>query len=135
MKKTGIELLLLRVAVAGIYLYHGLPKALDWSMAATKFEAMGFPGFLGPTIGIVEVIAATLILVGAWHRWANYALAGVITVAIFCVQVPATMTAGKLVPGLERDLLLLLSHVVLLWHGPGRLSLFRSSREEQPQQP
>lgn len=115
-------LLLLRAAVASIYLYHGLPKALDWAFAAAKFEAMGFPGFLGPLVGIVEVSAAGLLVVGAFHRWANLALVVVIGVAIAGVQLPASVAAGKVVAGLERDALILVAHLVLLGCGSGALS-------------
>ena len=88
-----------------------------------KFVAMGFPGFLGPIVGIAEVIAAILIIVGIWHAWANYALAVIILVAIVGVQIPGAIKAGKfLTAGLERDLLILAGNFVLALHGPGKLA-------------
>jgi len=118
---SGWSLLGLRVVIAAIFLYHGWPKATQWGMAMDKFVGMGFPGFLGPIVGIAEVIGAILILVGIWHTWANYALAGIIVVAIVGVQIPAAIKAGKLLPtGLERDLLILAGNFVLVLHGPGK---------------
>jgi putative oxidoreductase len=111
--KTG--LLPLRLAIASIYLYHGLPKALDWAMAADKFAAMGFPGFLGPIVGITEVVAALMLMSGLAYRWANAALGGIIAVAIVGVQLPASIEAGKLIAGLERDALMLMGHVAIAW--------------------
>ncbi len=114
------SLFFLRIVVAAIFLYHGWPKATDFTMAMEKFVGMGFPGFLGPVVGIVEVIAAVLILLGIWHAWANYALAVIIVVAIAGVQIPGAISAGKLLPaGLERDLLILAGTLVLALHGPG----------------
>ena len=123
-KKTECKawsLLGLRLVIAVIFLYHGWPKATDWSMAMEKFVAMGFPGFLGPLVGIVEVIAAVLIVVGIWHNWANWALAVIVFVAIVGVQIPNAVRSGVLLPaGLERDLLILAGNFVLAVHGPGK---------------
>ncbi len=119
----GWSLLGLRAVIVVIFLYHGLPKALQWGMAMDKFVAMGFPGFLGPIVGIAEVVGAILIIVGIWHKWANYALAAIIAVAIIGVQIPGAVKAGKfLTAGLERDLLILAANFVLAWHGPGKLA-------------
>lgn len=107
-------LLALRLIIVFIFLWHGLPKATDWAMATEKFAGMGFPGFLGPVVGIVEVVAAVLILIGLWQAWANYALAVIIIAAIIGVQLPKGVTAG-----LERDLLILAGAFVLASHGPG----------------
>jgi putative oxidoreductase len=41
-------LLLARLLLAAIFLYHGWPKATQPEMAMSKFEEMRFPGFLGP---------------------------------------------------------------------------------------
>ncbi len=119
----GWSLLGLRLVIAVVFLYHGWPKATQWGMATEKFVGMGFPGFLGPIVGIAEVIGAILIIVGIWHAWANYALAAIIAVAIVGVQIPAAIKAGKLLPsGLERDLLIFAGNLVLAFHGPGKLA-------------
>jgi putative oxidoreductase len=113
----------LRLVIVAIFLYHGIPKALDWAMASNKFAGMGFPGFLGPIVGIAEVIAALLIVVGVWHAWANYLLAVIIAVAIISVQIPNAIKQGKfLTAGLERDLLILAGNFVLAYHGPGKFA-------------
>ena len=122
-------LLLLRLVMVVVFIYHGLPKAIDWTMATSKFVGMGFPGFLGPIVGIIEVVAAVLIIIGFWHTWANYVLAVVIAVAIIFVQIPGAMDAGKLLTaGLERDLFILVGALVLAWHGPGKFVLVKEFR-------
>lgn len=115
------SLLGLRLVIVAIFLYHGWPKATQWSMAFDKFVGMGFPGFLGPIIGILEVVGAILIIIGIWHAWANYMLAAIIVVAIVGVQIPGAVKAGKLLTaGLERDLLILAGNFILALHGPGK---------------
>ena len=111
-------LLLTRLLVAAIFLYHGWPKATDWQMASSKFEGMGFPGFLGPAVGIIEVFSSLLLILGWFTSMANILLISVIVVAIVAVQI-----SKGWVPPLERDLQILLLNLVLLSFGPGRFSL------------
>ena len=126
----GSSLLLIRLSLVAIFLYHGFPKAVDWPMAYGKFEAMGFPGFLGPTIGIVEVLAALLLLMGYWNFQANLVLAAIIFVAIIGVQIPGAEKAGKLLTaGLERDLLILMGNFILMAFGPGVFAIDSTERD------
>lgn len=129
----GYSLLLLRLVMAFIFLFHGIPKAINWSMAAQKFIAMGFPGFLGPIVGIVEVIASVLILVGLFSKWDNLALLVIIAGAIAGVQLPASLEAGTVTPGLERDLLIATAAIALIAFGPGALGLRRSRSNVGPE--
>ncbi len=108
-------LLLSRLVLVFIFLWHGVPKALNPSMAMDKFAAMGFPAFLGPIVGVVEVLCALAILVGLWHMWANLILAAIIVVAIVFVQLPQGVVAG-----LERDLLIVAMALTLASFGPGK---------------
>ena len=133
---SGISLLLLRLSLAIIFLFHGIPKATNWAMAAEKFESWGFAAFWGPTVGIIEVIAAALILIGLWATFASLALGIIITVAILAVQIPGAKEiadkAGQfftLTAGLERDLLILVGLLVLIAFGTGTLSIAGNSPE------
>ena len=55
---------------------------------------------------------------------ANASLFIIIFVAIVGVQLPGAQKAGKLLTsGLERDLLMLVGHMVLMSIGPGAISL------------
>ncbi len=73
-------------------------------MAVTKFIGFGLPGALGPVIGVVESVAALLLLVGVLHWWASLGLAIIILGALVTVQIPGGITSG-----LERDLLILVA--------------------------
>ena len=111
-------LLFLRLVIVFVFLWHGVPKAFYIEMAVQKFNAMGFPGFLGPVIGWVEIIAGSFILIGFRNKWANLLLTAVIIVAILGVQLPKGVTAG-----LERDILLLAATLVSAFFGPGLFSV------------
>src|SRR3989344_3414592 len=106
-------LLLLRLFVVIIFLYHGIPKLLNISGTVGFFSSLGIPGFVGPIVGAVEVIAGILLLLGLWSKWANYALALVIAGAIILVQIPSAIKVGQLTASFERDFLILLATLVL----------------------
>ena len=104
----------LRLLIVAIFLYHGLPKAIFWSMSMEKFVGFGLPGFLGPITGIAEVIASLLLLFGRFWRASNLVLLFIIAGAIVTVQLPNFIEDAKNVAGLERDLLILVGHLILL---------------------
>lgn len=97
------------MVIAAIFLWHGIPKAFDPGAGAAKFIEFELPGPLGPTVGVVEVVAAVLLAVGVVHRWAAGALLVIILGALVTVQIPAGITAG-----LERDTLVLAGLLVIL---------------------
>lgn len=107
-------LLTLRILLVAIFLWHGLPKAIFWSAAMSKFVGFGLPGFLGPITGIVEVIASLLLLFGRYWRMTNLVLMFIIAGAIATVQLPKFLADINNVAGLERDLLILVGHLTLL---------------------
>ncbi len=115
-------LLVLRITLVAIFLYHGLPKAIFWSMATEKFIGFGLPGFLGPITGIVEVIASVLLLFGLYWRITNLILLFIIGGAIATVQIPNFLADTQKVAGLERDLLILVGHLTLLAFSPKGIS-------------
>lgn len=117
------SLLLLRLVVVSIFLYHGFPKAVNWAMASEKFIGFGLPGFLGPITGIVEVIASILILIGIQNFWANWVLVAIMAGAIATVQFPKALSEGAYITGLERDLMILVACAVSTAFGPGAFAL------------
>lgn len=118
-------LLGMRLLLAFIFLWHGVPKALYVSWAMDKFVGFGLPGILGPITGWVEVIASIGLILGFWHTWSNVLLALIIVGALVTVQFPKGMQAG-----LERDLLILAGHLLLIILGPGPLALDAKRSED-----
>lgn len=117
------SLLSLRLMIVLIFLYHGIPKSINWTLAAQKFVDMGFPGFLGPITGIVEIIASILILFGLYSKVSNLILAFIMAGAIAGVHIPDSLAQAKVTAGLERDLMILVGVLVLAAVGPGILSI------------
>ncbi len=123
MNYKDTTLLLLRLAIVSIFLYHGIPKLLNIEQTSQFFSSLGLPGIAAPVVGIIEVGGALLLLLGLWYKWATYLLVVVIAGAIIMVQIKGGIKAG-----LERDLLILISTLVLAAHGPGHFSLHRKRK-------
>lgn len=111
-------LLILRITLILIFLYHGLPKAILWSLATEKFVSFGLPGFLGPITGAAEVVASVLLLFNRFWRASNLILMFIIAGAIATVQLPKFLADSSQVAGLERDILILVGHLTLLAFPP-----------------
>ena len=109
MQKRDISLLALRLVIAAVFLWHGLPKAIDFGAAMDKFIGWDLPGWLGPVTGWAEVVAGGMLVLGLKHRWAVLALTVIIVGAIVTVQLPRGISSG-----LERDVLILAGLFVLL---------------------
>ena len=119
----GLALLLMRILIAVIFVYHGAEKALAPSQAMHNFSNLGLPGFMGPVMGWLEIVVGIFLFVGHWTKWCSIAVVAIMVGAIVTVQAPAAANAGKwLVAGLERDLLILVGAIGLFVQGPGMLS-------------
>ena len=74
--------LLLRLAVGGLMLFHGLHKAIDGAGGiAGMLVAKGLPGFIAYGVLVGEVIAPILIILGILTRPAALVLAFTMVVA------------------------------------------------------
>ena len=126
--RASATLLLSRLVVAFLFLWHGLPKAVNPATASQKFVEFGLPGWLGPLTGAIEVVAALFLALGVYHSAAAAALTVIILGALVTVQIPNGFTAG-----LERDLLILTATVSLAVLGPGQFVWSRRSRRGKDQ--
>ncbi len=126
-------LLMLRILLVLIFLYHGVPKAIFWTAAADKFVGFGLPGFLGPITGIAEVIASVLLLFGRFWQASNFVLLFIIAGALVTVQIPNYIADASKVAGLERDLLILVGHIILLAFQPKGVGVKQSPQSPELQ--
>ena len=62
---------LLRLALGGLFLAHGLTKLLVFTPAGTAayFQSLGLPGALGYFTIVAELGLATALLLGIYARW------------------------------------------------------------------
>ena len=115
----SVSLLLLRLSIAAIFLYAGLFKFQGFpSGVMSMFQSMGFPGFLGPIVAVVEVVSAVLLIIGLWTRWPSYALAVIMLVAIFGVHIKAGFD-----PNVQRNMVVFFGLLVIAAFGPGAISV------------
>ncbi|MBI3360002.1 MAG: DoxX family protein [Chloroflexi bacterium] len=131
---ADIGLLILRVAVGVIFIYHGYPKMPfpGSPMGGPK----GFGGFLGQmgiplpglmawVVALVEFIGGFLLIVGFATRLIALLLAILMVVAIWKAKI-GTMKVGfvaQQATGWEFDFALLGASLALFFVGPGTLAL------------
>jgi putative oxidoreductase len=118
-----VALLVLRLALAAVLLYHGIPKLLNFGETVTAFTAMNIPA---PTLSVVvailaEVVGGILILLGV-----AVDIAGILVVidmlgAIFAVHWAAGFDFTK--GGWEHPFTVLAMALALAFAGPGRYSM------------
>ena len=116
-------LLILRLALAAVLLYHGLPKVMNFGATVEAFQSMNVPA---PTLTaafaiLAEVIGGILILLGV-----AVDLAGLLVVidmlgAIFAVHWPNGFDFTK--GGWEHPFTVLVMALALALAGPGRTSV------------
>src|SRR3954463_16200403 len=120
-----LAILLLRLALAAVLLYHGVPKLMNFGATVTAFQGMGLPA-PSLTAGFAvlsEVIGGLLILLGV-----AVDLAGILVIidmlgAIFLVHLANGFDFTK--GGWEHPFTVLVMALVLVlagsgWHAVGR---------------
>ena len=113
-------LLVLRLALGGIFLAHGVQKLGNMEMVIGFFGMLGMPAFLAYFVAIVEAVAGLAMIIGLFTRFAGWLLAIIMLVAIFKVK----LSKGFFGPGgYEYDVALLAMSLALSCVGPGALSL------------
>ena len=78
----------MRLAVGGIFVYHGWGKLANIAGTTGFFEANGLPiaGFLAYFVGVVELVAGAALIFGVFTKMAATLLAIVMVVAILTVH-------------------------------------------------
>lgn len=118
---SHVALLIFRVAVGGMMLTHGLPKAVRVFTGEWRFSD---PIGLGPELSLflaafAEAGCAMLIILGLWTRLASIPLIITMAVAAFIRHAPDPFSTK------EKALLFLVSFLLLAFLGSGKYSLDR----------
>ncbi len=133
----GMGLLLLRLVLGFIFVFHGLPKLVPiWGASpyetAALFDAAGvvpaYPIAVGA--GLVEMLGGILLIVGGYTPWTSFLLLTTAGVLAWRVHLPPDyLTTWTITDGLgrgdEHALLLIGALICLMLAGPGALSLDR----------
>ena len=86
-KLKPLALLLLRLGLGVIFIFHGYPKLFTHTREAMQgFVHMGFPAYFVYIAGVVEFFGGCLLIVGLFTRIAGLLLAGEMAVALIQVH-------------------------------------------------
>jgi putative oxidoreductase len=88
-KLKPLALLLLRLGLGLIFIYHGYPKLFTHlHETVLEFPRMGFPAYFAYVAGVVEFFGGWLLILGLFTRIAALLLAGEMAIAILRVHLP-----------------------------------------------
>jgi len=123
--------LVLRLAVGGLLLFHGifkLEKGIAWM--AGPLSNFGLPPFVGYGVYVGEIVAPLLLLVGVRARLAGLVVAFNMLMAIVLVVHPRLLTIAPSGGGwgIEIEAFFLLGGLSLFFLGAGRYALSTRSR-------
>ena len=118
---------LVRLLVGCVFLSEGIQKFLfPAALGVGRFAKIGIPapGFFGPFVGVVEILAGALLIVGLLTRLAAVALLINISVAIWTTKVAELPKIGfwATAHDARTDFTMLLGLLFLLLVGAGGLS-------------
>ena len=95
-RRHNAGLLLLRVTVGGLMLFHGVHKVqngIGW--LPTALTERGLPEFLAPGIYLGEVVAPLLLIIGWFARASGLLIAVTMALAVYIKHPDAWMTIGR----------------------------------------
>jgi len=81
-KLKPIALLLLRVALGVIFIFHGYPKLEHAQQWVQNFRHMGLPGYFAYISGVLELFGGALLMLGLFARVAGLLLAIEMAIAV-----------------------------------------------------
>ena len=83
LRSTDLGLLLLRIALGGLMLFHGMHKLIyGVGFIGDMLAAIGLPSFIAYGSLLAELVASLMIICGIWTRLASVVFAGNMVVAI-----------------------------------------------------
>lgn len=108
----------LRSAIGVIFVVHGISKFNPGF--ANFLSNMGLPAEMQIPIALAELVPGILLIIGVLSRLSASLLSIIMLGAIFHVKEAQSLTGDG---GVEIDLILLASSLVIMITGPGRISL------------
>ena len=120
-RQLSLGLLVLRIAVAAVFINHGYAKLFKFGFAGVTgaFTQMGVPvpGVMGPFVGLLEFFGGIALLIGLLTRLFALGFAIDMLVAILLVQLKKGFS------GFELEFLLMTASIALLCTGAGLYSV------------
>jgi putative oxidoreductase len=130
-KLKPLGLLLLRVALGVIFIYHGYPKLFGHTRDAMQsFAHLGFPGYFVYIAGVIEFFCGCMLIAGLFTRLAGLLLAAEMVVGLWGAH--SIVSNPMAIRNYELPLVLAASTFALATVGAGLISfdqaLFREGR-------
>jgi putative oxidoreductase len=120
-KLEPLALLLLRVAIGIIFIYHGYPKLFGHTRETVEtFAHMGFPRYFAYVAGIIEFFGGCILVLGLFARIAGLLLAGEMAIALW--KVHGILSDPRAVGHYEFPLVLAVSCFAVACLGAGLIS-------------
>lgn len=137
-KLRPLALLLLRIALGVIFIYHGYPKLFGHTrQTMDAFRHMGLPPYFAYLAGVIEFFGGCLLIVGLFTRVAGLLIAAEMAVAL--VQVHKILEDPRAVHNYEFPLALAAAAFALATLGAGLISfdqvLLHEGRSSAPRRP
>ena len=125
---SDAALLILRLVLGVIMIYHGIPKAMDFGGTVAGFEGMGIPlpALAAAVATIAELVGGILMLLGIATDIAGLLFAIDMLGAILFVHAKNGFSVAK--GGVEWPLALLAMALAVALAGPGRYAVGSGSR-------
>ncbi len=130
LRSTDLGLLLLRIALGGLMLFHGMHKLIyGVGFIGDMLAAIGLPSFIAYGSLLAELVASLMIICGIWTRLASVIFAGNMVVAILMAHASEMFSLSPMTGGLviELPLLYLLGAAVLCLTGGGRFAVTKGT--------
>ena len=109
----------MRAAIGVIFIVHGAGK-FNEGFVGFLTGGLGLPAEMQIPIALAEMVPGILLLIGIFTRMSASLLSIVMLGAIFYVKQAGSLTGER---GFEFDLILLVSCLVVIVAGPGRVSV------------
>jgi putative oxidoreductase len=122
-------LLVLRVGIAAVVLFHGVFKlthGVAW--IAGPLGQLGLPAFLAYGVYLAEIVAPLLLIIGLWTRLAALVIAFQMVMAVLLARRGDVTTVNEMGGGwaIELEVLIFVGAVTIALAGSGRYALRRS---------
>ena len=133
--RAPAAVLLIRLAVGGVFLFEGIQKFLfPMEMGPGLFAKLGIPapGLLAPLTGLIEVVCGALLIVGFLTRLATVPLIITMLIAIISLGGRIYKASGfwAMAHETRTDYAMLLACLFLLAVGAGPISIDRTLRTD-----
>jgi putative oxidoreductase len=121
--RQDVAILLLRLMLAAVFIYHGTSKLFDIAGTIGYFESVHIPAanILGPLVAAVEVSSGILMLIGIMTNIAGWLMIAVLLVAFWFVHLSKGFNVMN--GGYEYVLSLIVMALAVIHLGHGKYSL------------